>query len=97
MLLGGVSEEVQLMVASEKAQTVSMVTSFFSASCNDSEGGGVHNSMLEDIDGPEALGGFLETASAALCHLPGQYSIVKLYQRVLSFNFKIRGFVMVYT
>ena len=61
------------MVASETAQTLSMVASIFSALCNDSEGGGVHSSMAEDIDGREALGGFLEIAPAVLCHLPGQY------------------------
>ena len=61
------------MVASKTAKAMSMVISIFSASCNDSEGGGVHNSMKEDIDGQEALSRFLETAFAALCHLPGQY------------------------
>ena len=58
------------MVASKTAQTLSMVTSIFSALCNDSEGGGLHNSLTEDIDGQEALGGFLEIVSAALCQLP---------------------------
>ena len=96
LLLGGVSEEVQLMVASETVQTVSVVASIFSTSCKDSEGGGLHNSMIEDIDDWEALGGFLDTASAALCHLLGQYGIVKLYWRVFSFNFKICGFIIVH-
>ena len=36
LLLGGVSQEVQLMVASETAQTMSVVASIFSASCKDS-------------------------------------------------------------
>ena len=74
VLLGGVSQEVQLMVASKTAQTRSMFASIFSALCNNSEGSGVHNSMTEDIDDREALDEFRETASAALCHL--QDSIV---------------------
>ena len=56
---------MQLMVVSETAQTVSMVASIFSTSYKNSEGGGLHNSMTDDIDDQEALGGFLDTTSAA--------------------------------
>ena len=67
------------MVVSETAQTVSMVASIFSTSYKNSEGGGLHNSMTDDIDDQEALGGFLDTTSAAWCHLLGQYCSMKLY------------------
>ena len=56
---------MQLMVVSETAQTMSMVASIFSTSCKNSEGGGVRNSMTDDIDDQEDLGGFLDTTSAA--------------------------------
>ena len=48
------------MVASEAAQTMSMATSPFSASSKDSEGGEVPNSVMEDIDDCDGLGGFSE-------------------------------------
>ena len=73
-----------------------MATSICPTSCKDSEGGEVDNSAMEDIDDRDALGGFLDTLSPVLCHLPGQYCIVKVYWRVFSFNFKICGFIIVY-
>ena len=67
------------MVARKTAQTMSMAASIFSAPCKDSEGAEAHDSVMEHIDDCDALCGFLDTASAALFHLPGQYCIVKLY------------------
>ena len=77
------------MSAKEIAQMAFKVSTVESAFLMFSTDGSVAILVMVDIDAIIDCVAFRETASAALCHFPGPYWMVKWYWKQFSFNLSI--------